>query len=278
MFDLRNYRIGTRLFAQAMSMAFWFIVLVVIAVNAMRGLNRSTGAIFSEKMEPGAIVLRIQALMNENRLMIAQGLQHDPGYRYVDKHTHPLTVHTDLLIKNRDEISELWKQFKNRKLSAEEEQLASAYEQTRGTFVRDGLTAGREALLAGDFEKAAEINTKTIPETYAKAGKAADDLRNYYASTGKALFQESEATYLSTVNLLVGIAVLVTALVAFFAFFFIRSITRPIADTVEVADAVAGGKLDNEMSHRGNDEVTHLFTAFEKMQDELRGRIESERR
>jgi methyl-accepting chemotaxis protein len=278
MFDLRNFHIGTRLLVQALSMAIWFIVLVVIAMNAMLGLQQSTESVYHEKMEPGATVLRIQSLMNENRLMIAQGLQHDPAYRYANKHTHPLTVHTDLLIKNRDEITELWKQFKSRKLSAEEEQLATAYEQARAVFVREGLMVGREALLAGDFDKAAEVNTKVIPETFAKAGKAADDLRNYYAVSGKALYLESAASYQTTVKLLIALSVFVTALVAFFAFFFIRSITQPIARAVAVADAVAGGKLDNPISHRGDDEVTHLFAALEKMQIELHERIESERR
>jgi methyl-accepting chemotaxis protein len=278
MFDLRNYRIGTRLFVQAAGMAFWFVVLVLIAISAMRGLQQSAEAVYTEKMEPGAIVLHIQSLMNENRLMIALGLQHDEAYRFANKHTHPLMAHTDLLVKNRDQITEIWKQFKNRPLNAEEAQLASAYEQARAIFVRDGLMAGREALLAGDFNQAAEINTLVIPETFAKAGKAADDLRNYYTASGKALYLESGASYLSTVKLLIGLSVFVTALVAFFAFFFIRSITQPIARAVDVADAVAGGKLDNPISHRGNDEVTHLFAALEKMQNELHERIESERR
>ena len=278
MFDLRNFRIGTRLFVQAAGMAFWFIVLLLIAISAMRGLQQSAEAVYQEKMEPAAIVLRIQSLMNENRLTIALGLQHDEAYRFANKHNHPLTLHTDLLIKNRDQITELWKQFKNRQLNAEEAPLASAYEQARAVFVREGLMVGREALLAGDFEKAAEINAKTIEETYSKAGKAADDLRNYYAASGKALYLESEASYLSTVKLLVALSVLIITLVAFFAFFFIRSITQPVARAVGVADAVAGGKLDNSISHQGNDEVTHLFAALEKMQNELHERIESERR
>ena len=278
MFDLRNYRIGTRLFVQAASMAFWFVVLILISINAMRGLHQLTETLYSEKMAPGAIVLRIQSLMNENRLMVAQGLQHDPLYRFVGKHTHPLTTHTDLLIANSDEISELWKQFKNRKLSPEEEQLATAYEQSRAIFVREGLMLARESMLLGDFEKAAELNTKTIPETYAKAGKAADDLRHYYAASGKALDLESAASYQLTVKLLIGISIFVTALVAFFAFFFIRSITRPISSAVTLAEAVAGGKLDNTISHRGDDEVTHLFSALEKMQDELQERIKNEQR
>ncbi len=278
MFDLRNYRIGTRLFAQAVSMAFWFAVLVFIAMSAMQRLQQTTGVVFAEKMEPGAIVLRIQSLMNENRLMIAQGLQHDPSYRYADMHTHSVTEHTDLLVKNRDEITDLWKQFKSRQLNAEEALLASAYEQARALFVREGLMVGRDALLAGNFQKAAEVNAKAIPETFANAGKAADDLRNYYALSGKALYQESAASYLTTVKLLIGLAVFVTFLVGFFAFFFIRSITRPIAHAVAVADAVADGKLDNVMPHRGHDEVSHLFVALEQMQAELHRRIESERR
>lgn len=114
---LSNFRIGTRLFWQAVGMAFWFVVLVAVAVVSMRDLNRGTASVYLDKMEPGSIVLRIQTLMSENNLQVASGLLHDPAGPQSVKHGHPVTQHTDTIVKNRDAITELWKQFKNRPLN-----------------------------------------------------------------------------------------------------------------------------------------------------------------
>lgn len=56
-----------------------------------------------------------------------------------------------------------------------------------------------------------------------------------------------------------------------------RSIARPIAAAVEVAQAIAGGKLDNAIMARGPSEVRRLLGALESMQSGLRVRIEADR-
>src|SRR3990170_740300 len=98
---LNNFRIGTRLFWQAVGMAFWFTALVVVAIVSSRDLSRGTAALYLDKLEPGTIVLRIQTLMSENNLQIASGLLHDPAGLQAAKHDHPVTMHTDSVLKNR---------------------------------------------------------------------------------------------------------------------------------------------------------------------------------
>ena len=153
---LNNFRIGTRLFWQALGMAFWFAVLVTVAVIYMRELSRKTESVYLDKLEPGSIVLRIQTLMSENNQQIVSGLLHDPSGRMAAKHDHPVTVHTENVIKNRDAISALWKQFKSRPLNEKEQVLAEAYEQARLVFVKDGLMVAGEALKLGNYEQAAD--------------------------------------------------------------------------------------------------------------------------
>ena len=70
---LNKIRIGPRLFWQALGMAFWLVVLALVALNYLRDLNRTTAAIYTEKLEPGAIVLRIQTLMAENNMQVLGG-------------------------------------------------------------------------------------------------------------------------------------------------------------------------------------------------------------
>jgi len=275
---LSNLRIGTRLFWQAVGMAFWFGVLIVLAVYFQRDLGRGSESVYVDKMEPGAIVLRIQTLMSENNLQIASGLLHDPSGQQASRHDHPVTYHTANVIKNRDTITDLWKQYKARSLNEQEAALATAYEQARAVFVKDGLMAASQALEAGNYAQAADIYTSTLRPAYAKASAAADALREYYSQSGREEFERATQTQRSSMQILVGLAVLVTVLIAAFSYMFARSITEPLGAALRVADEIASGHLDNRIVANGKDQVAELMVALDKMQTELKQRIELDRR
>ena len=274
---LNNFRIGTRLFWQALGMAFWFAVLVIVSAIYMRDLNRATESVYSDKLNPGSLVLRIQTLMSENVGQVAAGLLHDPSGKQAARHEHPVTMHVEQIAKNRELITELWKEYRLRALNEQETRLADAYEAARSVFVKDGLMAISEALKAGDYERAADLRSRVMQPAYLKASGAAEDLRRYYAESGKALYEEANQTFASTMRLMVGLAILVMILVAGFAYVFARSITRPLAGAVNVAGDVAAGHLDNSIEATGRDEVAELMAALAKMQLELKQRIENDR-
>ncbi len=275
---IRNLKIGTRLFWQALGMVFWFAVLLAFAVMQLRTLNHGTQAVYLDKLEPGAMVLRIQTMMSENNGQIASALLHDPSGPQAAKHEHPVTQHTDQIIKNRDRITELWKQFRSRQLNPKEAQLADSYETARGIFVKEGLLVAREELLAGDYGKAADTYSRVVIPAYAKAATAAEALRVYYAESGKQFYDDAQATYDATVKQMAALALLVTGLIAAFSLAFARSITRPLTDAIAVAESVAGGNLDNAITVDGRDQITDLMRSLEKMQADLKQRTEAERR
>ncbi|EGD08261.1 methyl-accepting chemotaxis protein [Xanthomonas vesicatoria] len=53
-----------------------------------------------------------------------------------------------------------------------------------------------------------------------------------------------------------------------------RQVVRPLESAVGVADAIASGKLDNHITVQRRDEVGRLMGAMQRMQDDLRARIE----
>jgi methyl-accepting chemotaxis protein len=275
---LSKLQIGTRLFWQALGMVFWFVVLVAMALVYMGDLNRATQQVYVDKLEPGAIVLRIQTLMSENNLQIASGLLHDPSRPQLAGHAHPVMQHTDKVIENRDLISSLWKQFKERPLNDRERQLAETYEQARTIFVRDGLMAASAALNAGDYDRAAEIYSSSVVPTYAQASKAAGDLSRYYSESGQAVFNEALQTFESTRSMMIGLSVLVVTLIAIFSYVFSRSITRPLAEALGFANSVASGRLDNQLAASGEDQMAELMRALLTMQGELKARIDIDRK
>ncbi len=72
------------------------------------------------------------------------------------------------------------------------------------------------------------------------------------------------------VSMFAGLALLLSIPFLLVVFLFIRrSVTRPLANAVAVAELVAGGRLDNEIRIRSIDETGALLTALGKMQDKL---------
>ncbi|PKO88234.1 MAG: diguanylate cyclase [Betaproteobacteria bacterium HGW-Betaproteobacteria-12] len=274
---LNNMRISTRLTWQALGMAFWFAVLVVVAATGLRDLSRTSEAVYVDKLEPGALVLRIQTLMAENNLQVAGGLLHDPSGLQAAKHDHELSLHIETMDKNRRAIDALWQQFTARTLNEREAELAESYRNARAIYVQEGLVPAAEALGAGDYDRAADIYAGVVRPAYAKASQAAEALRLYYADSGRELFDGARQTTESATQLLAGLALLVTLLVAAFSYVFGRSITRPLAGTVRLADEIADGRLDNSIAISGNNEVTELLQALDKMQAGLKCRIDAER-
>ncbi|MFN4342569.1 MAG: methyl-accepting chemotaxis protein [Azonexus sp.] len=271
-------KIGTRLVWQALGMAFWFGVLILVTVHYMGDINQATRSVFADKLEPGVIVLRIQTLMAENNQSVAAALLHDPEGRQVALHDHPLSVHTEAIVKNRDEITALWQQLKARGLNDEEQKLAAVYEEKRSVYVKDGLMAASTALNQGDFMAAARIYSTVVQPAYRDARAAADALREYYATTGRGLYEAAQSDFQWTVRLMVGLVILVMALIAAFAYVLGRSITHPIARAVEVAERIAAGQLDNQIDRVGQDEAAVLMGALSRMQEALRANIAAERK
>ena len=56
-----------------------------------------------------------------------------------------------------------------------------------------------------------------------------------------------------------------------------RSIVRPLRSAVEVANAIADGRFDSSIAAGSNNEIGRLLTALDRMQSQLRARIESDR-
>ena len=77
------------------------------------------------------------------------------------------------------------------------------------------------------------------------------------------------ATRTRSSMLQMGIALLCVLLGAAMCVVSTRSITRPLGRAIEIARAVAGGKLDNDIDTSGRDETAQVLSTLKTMQDAL---------
>lgn len=189
-----NLRIGGRLVLLVSVLLSMTLAIGGVGLNTMAKCNEALASSYQNRLEPSGMIGRVMMLMADNRSQIMLGLQHNPDNPLAKMHDHPLARHTDAVVKNRDEITAIWKEFMKRGLFGEERMLAEKYAASRAVYVTKGLVPARDALLSGDYYKANEILLK-VNSAYATANGDADALLGRLSQSAASEYQESMASY-----------------------------------------------------------------------------------
>ncbi|HUX63248.1 methyl-accepting chemotaxis protein [Sulfuricella sp.] len=266
----KNLSIRARL---AMIMAFMAAMMLGGGGIGLFGIvmsNKALETTYRDRLEPSNMVNRIMLLMNENRSQIMLALQHNPENASAKMHDHPVGLHTDTMVKNRDEITAVWQDYTKRDLTPEERALADKYAAARGQYVTEGLAAAREAILAGNFNQANEILHKKINPLYTAANTEAEELLKQTLATAKAEYEQALARYETIRNLAVGGTIIGLLLAAIAAMLLVRAIIHPLRQANEIFDRIAQGDLRNEIDISGHNEIGQLQCAMAAMQVHLK--------
>ena len=95
--------------------------------------------------------------------------------------------------------------------------------------------------------------------------KAVDDLNDFQDELMKESGKKAEDEYASARILMVTLSVIAALLGAFIAFFVARSVTKPLAEAVDVANNLAEGNLNVKIEVDSKDETGMLLTAMQNM-------------
>ncbi|MHC8303862.1 methyl-accepting chemotaxis protein [Pseudomonas sp. PB3P13] len=119
------------------------------------------------------------------------------------------------------------------------------------SMLNSELLSNSEAVNAA-LAKLLEINTRQIEATDARAGEQ----------------------YSTSLNLVITLLVIASALTLLFAWLLTNSITKPIAKALSAAEDIAEGNLTRPITVDGKDEAGRLLLAMSKMQEKLRDTLQ----
>ena len=264
-----NLGINTRL---ALIMGFMSVMMLAGGAIGLAGMvmaNKALESTYKDRLEPTRMVGRIMLLMNENRAQVALALQHSPDSPFLKMHDHPLTMHTDNIVKNRDEITAIVDAYKQHDLTPEERVLADKYAAARGQYVKEGLVAAREAVLAGDFTKANETLLKKINPLYKAANTAADELLQQILNDAKASYDTAIARYTLIRNIAVGGTLLGILIAIVIGILLVRSIAHPLKTVIHHFEEITKGNLSSKIDDSRKDEIGRVLKSLAAMQDKL---------
>jgi methyl-accepting chemotaxis protein len=131
------------------------------------------------------------------------------------------------------------------------------------------------AVAAHRSEQVAELG-ETSREWRRATGKAIDDVIEIEASDDVTQAQRFSAHF-TTSAWTIGLATVVLGVLSILLGLTVaRSIKRPLARAVAVAEGIAAGRLDNPIGEVGRDEAGQLLSALERMQKQLLDRAKSD--
>lgn len=249
------------------------ILLVVTGLLGMRSMSMSNTALYhSQKsgLEPAIALSKIQLLMSENRTQITLALQHAPGNPDAKLHSHPLSLHTDVIPRNAEQINSLWREIEKMNLSGETKSLADEFIKTRAEYIKQGIFPARQALLDADFSRASSLLLNKIIPFYEAANGSGRKLfdnfeenatQNYIAESQSYSFQRVLMIFTIVCGVLLGIVA--TRMLA-------NSIIRPLRKTIKNFDRLAQGYFDCDSEIGRGDEVGAVMAAFAATQVQIR--------
>ncbi|QLF95046.1 methyl-accepting chemotaxis protein [Pseudomonas sp. ABC1] len=235
--------------------------LGVFSLNRMGYMDQSSDAI-REELLPGLMALsKVEHSLSRVRaLTLRSALLSDIGAR------QQLLRVIDGLVQN---LPQQLAEYQQTIVFDEDRQL---FERFQGELTR---YLGLQQQIVGavgrdDMPKALELINGPLAEYADGLAVAIAALNRFNATQATQAAQASSDAFDDAFAMVIGTLVLILALIGLIAVLLTRSITRPLADAVQVAERIADGDLTREIAVQGQDEPARLLHAMQTMQNSLR--------
>jgi methyl-accepting chemotaxis protein len=251
--------------AQRLALGFGALCLILVAIQTfsitMLGkVNDGTADLVARRVPNLVATGRIQSEVNDIAIALRNMIiSADPTDRQ----------------KQLDEIAA------SRKLLQEHlDQLRKTVFSAEGRALLERMTLANAAYVKGQEELVARINAGDDAETrrylkevlrpaLAELKQAVNEQLELQSSVARTIAADAQATFESTRLMMIILAAISVVLAGLIAWWNTRSITRPMARALEVANTVAAGDLTSRIDVSTTDETGQLLQALKTMNENL---------
>ena len=257
---IANLKIGKRL-ALGFGIICAMLVLMVALSNAMLArVNAGTDEIVNGRMPKIEMTGHMQADINDIAIAIRNMiLTDDPADRQ---------KLVEEVMEHRRSMNGILAALDKSLVSARGKQLLAQMKQETAGYV-----AGQDKLIRlinlDEMDAARSLLKSELRPLLVRLKKATADQSALQKQIAMDAAAEAARTYRSTSILMWGLGVVALALAAAVAWWITRSITRPVARALEVANTVAAGDLTSRIEVDTRDEMGQLLQALKAMNENL---------
>ncbi|WP_205895004.1 methyl-accepting chemotaxis protein [Metapseudomonas otitidis] len=258
--SIRNYRVSTRI-----SAGFAMVVFLLVAVGAgslwlMRQMNTMAEEVKFNWL-PSIVALEAMgtATMQMRNATLRAGIGFNEELRRA-------------ALAERENLSKAEATYSPLISSAEEQATferfvaaRKAYQESQETLL-EHLAAGRNEEATRLINEVLNGHGATLTETLHKLVSINREGANHASSASSRAYHEAVSLVLVILGCSLVMAIVLAVVLS-------RSVVRPLAEAVGVAQTVAAGDLTRPIPVEGRDEATQLMEALRAMQDSLRRTI-----
>ena len=270
---LNAITIAQRLWLWALLATLLFVAAVAFGVYGLQQARDSLRVINEDNLATLLIFGDIQHRLDESRRLALLAVQHDPEGPLMAAFDRSVEVTLGTIEGNNTALSQRWSEYRQRTLSAEEQQVAEAFEQHYQTWVEE-LSILLESLRVGDFRLPGIISFLRVAEPAGSAaGSELGKLQALQQAAAERAYEAAQHRYqrtvlayllLGVVGVLVGSATALTTL---------TRLRRAFSQAAASMQAIAGGDLSQPIVIHGRDEFALMLGDIAAMRDSLHGLI-----
>ena len=253
----RSVSLGARLWAAMATLGVLCALLGIFGVQTLNHGDEALQAMYQNHLLPSDVINRVMFLLADNRSQIMLSLQHDPSNPVVSLHDHPLDMHVQATLKNREEINAQLAQLRQLPLSAEQQTLLAQFGQTRERFSREGLSVAREQLKNGQYHAANITLLTRINPLYNDMRRDGEALLQALADSAERSHVERSAEFDRFRWLGLSLSVLALLIAGVGGLLLRRAVVRPIQHAIAHFARISEGDLTAQIDVGGRDEAGH---------------------
>ncbi len=257
---MNNFKISTRLAGTFAILVAVLLAVVAVAWSQLAAMGAQTHEITENWLPSVELVNQLDTGLSDARIyelrhVMAAGAQamagHEKAMRQLQERLDMIKKSYEALISSPEERT-LYDEFvadraKYVALSAKMFELSRSNDKEQAAALLDGESLRLYEKSSATLLKLVELNGKGARDDAQQAGQIESQARIVMVTT----------------------AALAVSFAALAALWLIRSITRPLAQAVNVADRIADGDLNVEIAGQGRDETGQLLGALQRMQHSL---------
>jgi methyl-accepting chemotaxis protein len=258
--NLANLRIRTRLAVGFGVVCALLVLIVVLSITMLGRINPGTDGIINGNFRTIEAASTVQDEVNNTAIALRNILLSSDA---ADRQKQ-----TEVMMASRAVVAGIYQAVEGKITEPVALGLYLEAREMNGTYVKMQDELLRLANTGADAEARAYLNSTLRPFLlgYKRSLNAQIKLQKERAQEAGAA---AAKTYRDTLTLVLALGAAALALAATIAYLITVSITRPVAQALQVADTVASGDLTSRIEVTRGDEMGQLLAALKKMNESL---------
>mgnify|MGYP000856693440 CR=1 FL=1 len=270
----RSIPLAPRLWAAMGALLVLMALIGFFGLRSLTGTSQELNSMYRENLVPSNVVNRMMFLLADNRSQIMLALQHDATNPFVKMHDHPLDLHINATLKNREEINSLLETMQKQTLTDTQKALLDKFSESREKFSKEGVNAARGLLTEGKFSETNVVLLTKINPLYGDLRRTGEALIQQLSNDAEARYIDAEKEYASVRNMSIGLIAFAVLITLIGGGLLVRSIVAPMRKAIAHFDRISEGKLTDDIDISGRDETGLLLCNLGVMQGTIKAMLD----